>query len=311
MKKRVCVWMAAAACALVLTACGDGSSIVINGTTAPQEADGGSGTESVAEAESSSPQEADTAAPGGPKIDIITGETVADTSQAPPEETLPTAPPETTAAPTTAAPTTAAPATTAAPTTAAREYEVRDLSKTMYANSSVRVRAGYSTSTDILGSLAEGESVQITGESDNGWMRVNWKGLTGYVSKSYLTDTPPETTAAASETRPTSTQAAGTSPGTTPSPGTNNQTPQPGSQGPAVGPGAPQSPGSTGTGSTGTNGSVSGTVLQFDPSGVTIQLSNGSTQTFSWGSAAIPADLQPGSSVQVTYQGNTLVTISR
>ncbi len=322
MKRRIYIWAAAVVMALALTACGDGSGVVINGTTGAQEEKTGD-TDSSATETPASQNEETTAQAGGTKINIITGETVAEETQSSPEETqpepteAPTTAAPTTAASTTAAPATTAPTTTAAPeTTAAREYEVRELSKTMYAKSSVRVRAGYSTSTEILGALSEGESVQITGESDNGWMRVTWKGLTGFVSKSYLSDDPPATTAAATENRPTATQTGGTTPGTTttpggttPAPGGTETTPGGNEQGPSAGgqtpaPGTDTQPGAGGA-------SISGTVLQFDPTGVTIQASNGSSYTFSWGSASIPADLQPGNSVQITYEGSTIVTISK
>lgn len=342
MKRKFYIWAAAAVCAFTVTACGDGSDVVINGTTAAQEEsqDGGeAGTEDPA-----SQEQETTGTSGGTRIDIITGETAADTSEetqppeTPPETTqapttaAPTTAAQTTAAPTTAAPTTAAqttaapttaaPATTAQETTTAAEYTVRDVDKTMYANTSVRVRAGYSTSSDILGSLAEGESVQVTGESDNGWMRVSWNGQTAFVSKSYLSDDPPATTAAASETKPGAAQPGGTTPGsslspggstspssggstsssgggTSPSPGGNTQSPSPGGTSPAPGQG------------TGSASTISGTILQCDPSGVTIQTANGGSQTFSWGSASLPADLQPGDNVQITYQGSTVVSVSK
>ena len=323
MKRRMYIWVAAAVMALALTACGDGSGVIINGTTGAQEEKTGDNDSSAAETPDSQNEET-TAQAGGTKINIITGETVAEDTQSSSEETQP----EPTEASAAAAPetTASAPTTTAAPeTTAAKEYEVRELSKTMYAKSSVRVRAGYSTSTEILGALSEGESVQITGESDNGWMRVTWKGLTGFVSKSYLSDDPPATTAAATETenRPTATQTGGTTPGatttpggTTPAPGGTETTPggtatTPGGneQGPSAG-GQTPAPGTDAQPSTG-GSSISGTVLQCDPTGVTIQASNGSSYTFSWGSASIPADLQPGNSVQITYEGSTIVTISK
>ncbi len=333
MRRKMITLAAAVMAALLVTACGNGEGIVINGTTGAQGgAEVQSGADaSAAEGEETSPAE-ESSASGGTKIDIITVETEASTAA----ETEPETTPAPTSAPTTAAPTTAAPTTAAPATTAAREYAVRDVSKTMYANSSVRVRASYSTSSDILGSLAEGESVTITGESDNGWMRVTWKGQTGFVSKSYLSDTPPATTAAASEnSRPTATQSgnstpgAGTTPGTgttpgagtTPGTGTtpggttpgSNTSPSPGNtQGPgatgaATNPGTGTSGGTTG----GANGSVTGTVTDLSPSGVTIQASNGTSYTFSWGSSSIPSDLQQGNTVKISYQGSTVVQISK
>lgn len=339
MRRKFYVCAAAVICTLAVTACGDGSDVVINGTTAAQEEE----TQDSSGADETDPAsggEETAASSGGTRIDIITGDTVADTQEetqaeeTTPEETQPETTAPATAAPTTAAPTTAAPTTaaptTAAPTTAAPEttaeavYEVRDADKTMYAQTSVRVRASYSTSSEILGSLSEGESVQVTGESDNGWMRVSWKGQTAFVSKSYLSDDPPETSASASESKPGATQKGGTTPGSSLSPGGTSSSSSEGSTSPSQG-GSTQAPppgGSTqlpspgGTASapgqgTGTGSTVSGTVLQCDPTGVTIQTASGSTQTFSWGNASIPADLQPGNNVQITYQGSTVLSISK
>ena len=67
------------------------------------------------------------------------------------------------------------------------------MKKTMYATASVRVRSSYSTGSEVLAGLAQGEKIEVTGESENGWMRVNYKGHTGYVSKDYLTETAPKT----------------------------------------------------------------------------------------------------------------------
>lgn len=333
MRRRVSILAAAVMTAMLATACGSGEGIVINGTTAARQESGE--TDTSAEGEETLPEE--TSQAGGTKINIITGETQEETTAETSLESQ--TEPETTQAPTTAAPTTAAPATTAAPTTTAapettkaKEYAVRDVSKTMYAKSSVRVRESYSTSSEILGALAEGESVTITGESDNGWMRVNWKGLTGFVSKSYLSDTPATTTAAAENNRPSSTQSPGGTPGTTPGTATTPGGTDPGTSAApgtstapgsatapggtsAPSPGSTQGPGGTdsttapsaGT-STGASGSISGVVDSVSPSGVTIRTSDGQTRTFEWNGNA-PSLVTPGDSVQVYYQGNSVVQL--
>lgn len=309
--------LAAVMTAFVVTACGNGSGIVINGTIAAQNEENQEDGGGESQASDSNESMVETAAPSsGTKIEIITGENQPPATQSMEAMTQPvtTAAP-TTAAPTTAAPTTSAPRTTAAPeTTAAKTYEVTDVSKYMYANSSVRVRSSYSTSSDILGALAVGEQVQITGESANGWMRVNWKGHEGFVSKSYLSDTAPQTgtatgTGGNTNTTPNPTQQNNTTPGPT---GSNNT----GSTGnSAVGPGG--STGNTGnTGSTpgtstgGGSGSMSGSVVSLDPSGVTIRATDGNNYQFTWGSGNVPA-LEPGQQVQIQYSGNTITQISK
>ena len=222
MRKHLTILTAAAMTAVMLTACGSGDGIVINGTTA---AESGivAGETSGEQAEGSTLEE--TSKTGGTKIEIVTGETTAAVEslegQTEPETTqeagkmiisAETATTGTTAAatkaanPTTAAatkaanPTTAAATKAAAPTTAAATYTVKDVSKTMYASSSVRVRSGYSTSTDVLGALSAGEKVTVTGEVENGWVRVTYKGHTAYVAKNYLTETAPATTNTSSST---------------------------------------------------------------------------------------------------------------
>jgi len=350
--------LAAAMTAMMITACGSGDGIVINGTTAAEAVN----TEAPAESEAQKSTEELAAQQGGStKIEIVTGETTAAASLEGQTEPIEE---ETTAAETTAAETTAAP-TRAPETTAARTYAVRDVEKTMYATSSVRIRASYSTSAEVLGALKQGEKIEVTGESENGWMRVNYKGHTAYVSKSYLTETAPSSTTSSSNTgsaqtggqtgtgqgtssgqtsRPTSTTDTGTtpggtsggatSPGTTTPGGTSGGATSPGATTPggtsggATSPGATTpggtsggatSPGATAPGgtssgatssgststsvATGTAGSISGSITALDPSGVTIQTSEGKSYSFVWGGNNIPA-LAPGEKIQIQYVTN-------
>ena len=217
----------------------------------------------------------------------------------------------TTAAATKAAnPTTAAATKAAAPTTAAATYTVKDVSKTMYASSSVRVRSGYSTSTDVLGALSAGEKVTVTGEVENGWVRVTYKGHTAYVAKNYLTETAPATTntssSATSGTSGTNSSSAGNKNQTTTSPTTtinNGTTPGGSTSGHTTAPDGSQAPGNTtapgGTTNSSSGKTVTGNVTALDPSGLTIQTSDGQSYQFNWGSD-VPA-LAPGEKVQVQY----------
>lgn len=369
MKKQWMFFVAAMA-AFGITACGSGDGIVINGTTAMEAgSDQGESTESAAQAAGS-----------GTKIEIITGETSsAEETAAPPEESYsqPASQPETTAyvpetaatAASTAAASSASAGAAVPETTAARTYKVTDTKKTMYATASVRVRASYSTSSDVLAALAEGEKVEVTGESENGWMRVSYKGNVGYVSKSYLTEKAPQTTSQTSAgqntggtgssgkgnasgtgssnssntstaggssqgTAPGSGTAAGTTTGTTtgtaggnaagPSAGAGSTT-SGGKTGPGAGgnsenspaagsttgpggnsgsaPGAGNTPGGAasapGSGSSGGN-SVTGSVTALNPSGVTIQTSDGTSYQFVWGDNT--PDLEPGEKIQIYYE---------
>ena len=321
MRKHLAILTAAAMTAVMLTACGSGDGIVINGTTA---AESGivAGETSGEQAEGNTPEE--TSKTGGTKIEIVTGETTAAVEslegQTEPETTqeagkmiisAETATTGTTAAATKAAnPTTAAATKAAAPTTAAATYTVKDVSKTMYASSSVRVRSGYSTSTDVLGALSAGEKVTVTGEVENGWVRVTYKGHTAYVAKNYLTETAPAATNTSSSTTSgtsgTNSSSAGNKNQATTSPTTtinNGTTPGGSTSGHTTAPDGSQAPGNTtapgGTTNSSSGKTVTGNVTALDPSGLTIQTSDGQSYQFTWGSD-VPA-LAPGEKVQVQY----------
>ena len=71
-------------------------------------------------------------------------------------------------------------------------YTYTDLSKTMYAKSSVNVRSLPSTDGEKLGGLSKGQEVSVSGQcNETGWYRINYNGGTGYVSSSYLVDEKP------------------------------------------------------------------------------------------------------------------------
>lgn len=364
--KRHWIVFAAAVMALGITACGSGDGIVINGTTA-----GGS------QEETSGQLSQETKA--GTMIEIVTDETspapetAAQSAEGYSQETdaEPAGQPETAAVPQTAASTQAAASQTTASaqtsvsqttaaqtagaarpaeTTAARTYKVTDVKKTMYATASVRVRSSYSTSSSVLAGLSEGEKVEVTGESENGWLRVNYKGNVGYVSKSYLTEQAPESAAQAASNGQSSGGSTGTGGGGNTSAGGNGgagqtsqsgtgtgagagtgagNTPSGGKTGPGgsssgtdssdspagqggsggsagqsgsqSGPSVSESSASAGNSSSGTgSNSVTGSVTALDPSGVTIQTSNGATYQFVWGSD-VPA-LAPGEKIQIFYE---------
>lgn len=59
--------------------------------------------------------------------------------------------------------------------------------QTVYATGTVNVRSGCSTSSSVVGSLKEGDSVTRIGIGDNGWSKVTYNGSTCYISSTYLT----------------------------------------------------------------------------------------------------------------------------
>lgn len=62
----------------------------------------------------------------------------------------------------------------------------REKSGIMYATAEVNVRGRYSSDSTVLGVLSKGSSIEITGFTDNGWVRVAYKGHTAYVYSDYL-----------------------------------------------------------------------------------------------------------------------------
>lgn len=70
-------------------------------------------------------------------------------------------------------------------------YTYSDLSKTMYAKSTVNVRSLPSTSGNKLGSLSKNQEVAVTGQcNETGWYRISFNGSEGFVSNKYLADEP-------------------------------------------------------------------------------------------------------------------------
>lgn len=75
--------------------------------------------------------------------------------------------------------------------TAGAGYTYADLSKTMYAKSTVNVRSLPSTSGNRLGSLSKNQEVAVTGQcNETGWYRISYNNAEGFVSNKYLTDEP-------------------------------------------------------------------------------------------------------------------------
>lgn len=70
-------------------------------------------------------------------------------------------------------------------------YTYADLSKTMYAKSTVNVRSLPSTSGNKLGSLSKNQEVAVTGQcNETGWYRISYNNAEGFVSNKYLADEP-------------------------------------------------------------------------------------------------------------------------
>lgn len=74
------------------------------------------------------------------------------------------------------------------------EAQVTDKNDTVYVTGEgVNLRKGAGTDYDAITSLAKGTELKRTGETDNGWSRVEYNGETGYLSSKYISTEKPET----------------------------------------------------------------------------------------------------------------------
>lgn len=71
------------------------------------------------------------------------------------------------------------------------QVAIHAVTKKMYTTANVNVRDAYTVTSDVLGTLSSGDAVELTGETDNGWARINYNGLDAYVYEIYLTATSP------------------------------------------------------------------------------------------------------------------------
>lgn len=75
--------------------------------------------------------------------------------------------------------------------TAGAGYTCSEVSKTMYAKSTVNVRSLPSTSGSKLGILSKNQVVAVTGQcNETGWYRISYNNAEGFVSNKYLADEP-------------------------------------------------------------------------------------------------------------------------
>ena len=68
------------------------------------------------------------------------------------------------------------------------DYTIEEMVATGTVNSStLNVRSGPGKDYDSLGSLSEGDTINVTGQADTGWYEIDYGGTKGYVSDSYVT----------------------------------------------------------------------------------------------------------------------------
>lgn len=68
---------------------------------------------------------------------------------------------------------------------------IHDVNENVWATTAVNVRESYTTESNVLGSLIEGDEVTRNGVCDNGWSRVVYHGTDAYIYSDYLTTTEP------------------------------------------------------------------------------------------------------------------------
>lgn len=81
------------------------------------------------------------------------------------------------------------------PVSTAQEQLFTDCNETLYVTTTVNVRSSYSTNSDKLGSLTKAQSVKRTGIGTGaaaGWSRIEFNGKVAYVSSDYLSATKPQ-----------------------------------------------------------------------------------------------------------------------
>ena len=70
---------------------------------------------------------------------------------------------------------------------ASGDSSTTDSANTMYSTGNVNIRSGADADSDLLGTLAEGDAVTVTGNEQDGWTEVSYNGQTGYISSNLLT----------------------------------------------------------------------------------------------------------------------------
>lgn len=138
----------------------------------------------------------------------------------------------------------------------------------MWATGGVNIRQHPGTGSDIIGGVNTGSMVSIVGETDN-WYKVSYDGVTGYVSKNYLTFNQPDSGSSGEDT-------------------TSNED------------------GNSGDESTSNYATIYGTVTASDNGTVTIQGDDGYSYTFNTGNATVdsPNNLAAGVYVGVTVDSS-------
>jgi len=81
-----------------------------------------------------------------------------------------------------------------------KSYSYSDLNKYLYATANLFIRDLPSVDGTILGSLSIGQGIHIIGQcNETGWYEVNYKGMVGYISNEYVSESKPQKIGSVSE----------------------------------------------------------------------------------------------------------------
>ena len=75
--------------------------------------------------------------------------------------------------------------------TASADVEVTELDKTMYVTKLINVRSGPPTKYERVTSLKKGQEVHVTGQTSDGWFRLDLDGKEAWCQEKELTDEAP------------------------------------------------------------------------------------------------------------------------
>ena len=67
-------------------------------------------------------------------------------------------------------------------------YSITEMTAIMYANTTANVRSGPNKNENKLGTLNKNDEVDVTGITDNGWYRIDYKGDAGFVKDNLLVE---------------------------------------------------------------------------------------------------------------------------
>ena len=77
-------------------------------------------------------------------------------------------------------------------TKAEPDVKFAQTNQTLYSTGEINVTSSYSTSSNVVGSLKKGDTIEVIGTSSNGWSKVKYNGKEAYIKTELLTETKPK-----------------------------------------------------------------------------------------------------------------------